>query len=104
MSLTSLYINIAGCTEVAITHHTVLHLSRPLTMLFSTASRTVAVLALAIGALAIDKTVDPSLDANLKTAATSLDKLGLLASKNGNGSWLLDFTKSSYYTFAPGGS
>ena len=64
-------------------------------------------LALALGlllthrAVAVDKTRDPALDANLFTAATQLDRLNLLPS---NEDWLFDFTiQEPYYNFAPGG-
>jgi hypothetical protein len=72
-------------------------------MLLNGASKAFAVLAFAMLSMAVDITVDPSLDAKLKIAATNLDKLDILASKDGNNSWLYDFTKSTYYTFAPGG-
>ncbi|KAK1811348.1 hypothetical protein LTR12_014290 [Friedmanniomyces endolithicus] len=52
-------------------------------------------------ALAVDKTRDPSLDANLATAATQLDRLALLGNDN---AWLFDFTaQEPNYNFAPGG-
>lgn len=41
--------------------------------------------------VAIDKTRDPELDAELKTAATQLDKDALLSN---NSDWLFDFTVS----------
>lgn len=52
-------------------------------------------------AVAVDKTRDPALDANLATAATQLDRLALLST---NDDWLFDFTvQQPYYNFAPGG-
>jgi len=52
-------------------------------------------------AVAVDKTRDPSLDANLVTAATQLDRLALLPSDD---DWLFDFTiQQPFYNFAPGG-
>jgi len=52
-------------------------------------------------AVAVDKTRDPSLDANLVTAATQLDRLSLLSSDD---DWLFDFTaQQPFYNFAPGG-
>ncbi|KAK0346122.1 hypothetical protein LTR02_008126 [Friedmanniomyces endolithicus] len=52
-------------------------------------------------ALAVDKTRDPSLDANLATAATQLDRLALLGNDD---AWLFDFTaQEPNYNFAPGG-
>ena len=50
---------------------------------------------------AVDVTRDPSLDANLATSATQLDRLALLPEDN---DWLFDFTvQKPYYNFAPGG-
>jgi len=50
---------------------------------------------------AVDTTRDPSLDANLVTAATQLDRLALLSS---NDDWVFDFTaQQPFYNFAPGG-
>ena len=61
----------------------------------------VAGLALVRHAIAVDETRDPSLDANLVTAATQLDRLALLSS---NDDWVFDFTKQApFYNFAPGG-
>lgn len=52
-------------------------------------------------AIAVDKTRDASLDANLVTAATQLDRLSLLP---GDDDWLFDFTiQQPFYNFAPGG-
>ena len=52
-------------------------------------------------ALAVDKTRDPSLDANLATAATQLDRLALLGNDDAG---LFDFTaQEPNYNFAPGG-
>jgi hypothetical protein len=48
---------------------------------------------------AVDKTVNPSLDAALKTAATQLDRLALLPS---NSDWTFDFTAQPGYTYSPG--
>lgn len=49
---------------------------------------------------AIDKTVDPSLDSSIELAATQLDRYAQLPD---NEAWKFDFTKSEFYTFAPGG-
>ncbi|KAK3068038.1 hypothetical protein LTR53_014694 [Teratosphaeriaceae sp. CCFEE 6253] len=50
---------------------------------------------------AVDKTRDPSLVANLATAATQLDRHALLPSDD---DWLFDFTtQEPNYNFAPGG-
>ena len=52
-------------------------------------------------AIAVDQTRNPSLDANLVTAATQLDRLSLLSSDK---DWLFDFTiQQPNYNFAPGG-
>lgn len=52
-------------------------------------------------AIAVDVTRDPSLDANLATAATQLDRLALLPDDK---DWLFDFTvQAPNYNFAPGG-
>jgi Cupin len=48
---------------------------------------------------AVDVTVNPALDASLKTAATQLDRLALLPS---NSDWLFDFTAQPSYTYSPG--
>jgi hypothetical protein len=48
---------------------------------------------------AVDKTVNPALDASLKTAATQLDRLALLSSDS---DWLFDFTAQPSYTYSPG--
>jgi hypothetical protein len=48
---------------------------------------------------AVDKTVNPALDASLKTAATQLDRLALLPS---NSDWVFDFTAQPSYTYSPG--
>jgi hypothetical protein len=51
--------------------------------------------------VAVDKTRDPALDANLATAATQLDRLSLLSSDD---DWLFDFNEQQpFYNFAPGG-
>lgn len=51
--------------------------------------------------VAIDKTRDPALVADLNAAATQLDRLALL---NNNDAWLFDFTaQQPFYNFAPGG-
>lgn len=65
-------------------------------------------LALALFALpsfvsAVDPTADPDLDAQLKLAATNVEKHRILQQKAGNDSWIYDFTKHPYYTFSPGG-
>ncbi|MCJ1297880.1 hypothetical protein MMC08_000668 [Hypocenomyce scalaris] len=49
--------------------------------------------------LAVDQTVNPQLVAQLKTAATQLDRLALLPD---NSDWLFDFTAQPNYTFTPG--
>jgi len=51
-------------------------------------------------ALAVDKTVDPSLDESLAMAPTQLDRMAL---RPEDSDWHFDFTKSDFYTFAPGG-
>ncbi|KAK4556202.1 hypothetical protein LTR86_006899 [Recurvomyces mirabilis] len=52
-------------------------------------------------AVAVDKTRDPALDANLVTAATQLDRLSLLSKDS---DWFFDFNvQQPYYNFAPGG-
>ncbi|KAI9810407.1 MAG: hypothetical protein M1827_006293 [Pycnora praestabilis] len=48
---------------------------------------------------AVDATRNPSLVAQLKTAATQLDRLNLLPE---NSDWLFDFTTQPNYTFSPG--
>ncbi|KAA6413044.1 MAG: spherulin-1A [Lasallia pustulata] len=48
---------------------------------------------------AVDKTRDPELVAQLKAAATNLDRLALLPD---NSDWLFDFTAQNMYTFSPG--
>jgi hypothetical protein len=48
---------------------------------------------------AVDKTVNPPLDASLKIAATQLDRLALLSS---NSDWLFDFRAQPSYTYYPG--
>jgi hypothetical protein len=49
--------------------------------------------------LAVDKTVNPPLDASLKTAATQLDRLALLPKDS---DWLFDFRAQPSYTYSPG--
>lgn len=50
-------------------------------------------------AFAIDKTVDPALDASLITTPMQLDRQKLLA---GNSPWFFDFTtKAPFYNFDP---
>ncbi|KAF2720970.1 RmlC-like cupin [Polychaeton citri CBS 116435] len=50
---------------------------------------------------AVDKTRDPSLNAQLSSATSQLDRLALLTSDD---DWLFDFTEQQpYYNFAPGG-
>lgn len=52
-------------------------------------------------AFAVDKTVNPTLDAELRDAPTQLDRLAKLDTDD---AWLFDFTtKSPFYNFAPGG-
>ncbi|KAK5137185.1 hypothetical protein LTR08_000690 [Meristemomyces frigidus] len=52
-------------------------------------------------AVAVDKTRDPDMVANLVTAATQLDRLSVLCSDK---DWLFDFTvQQPNYNFAPGG-
>lgn len=48
---------------------------------------------------AVDKTVNPALDAALKTAATQLDRLALLPSDS---DWIFDFRAQPSYTYSPG--
>jgi len=50
--------------------------------------------------LAVDKTVNPSLDQKLFEAPTNLDRINLLPD---NADWIFDFTAQPYYTFSPGG-
>lgn len=50
-------------------------------------------------ASAVDVTRNPTLDAELETAATQLDRLALL---NTDAQWTYDFTAQSSYTFSPG--
>ncbi|GAB7347631.1 hypothetical protein MBLNU459_g4501t1 [Dothideomycetes sp. NU459] len=50
--------------------------------------------------VAVDKTRNPELVAQLKTAATQLDRDALLPDDS---DWLFDFTAQEYYTFSPGG-
>jgi len=68
-------------------------------MFSDTILMTIVTALLATGAVAVDKTINPSLDASLKTAATQLDRLNLLP---GDSDWLFDFTQQPSYTFAPG--
>lgn len=48
---------------------------------------------------AIDKTVNPSLDASLKTDATQLDRLARL---DKDSDWIFDFRAQRSYTYSPG--
>ncbi|KZF20129.1 spherulin-1A [Xylona heveae TC161] len=48
---------------------------------------------------AVDKTIDPALVAQLKTAATQLDRLNLLPE---NSDWLFDYSAQPSFTFSPG--
>src|ERR1700761_2820317 len=50
--------------------------------------------------LAVDKTVNPTLDQQLFEAPTNLDRLALLPD---NSEWIFDFTTQPFYTFSPGG-
>ncbi|KAI9744090.1 MAG: hypothetical protein M1818_002242 [Claussenomyces sp. TS43310] len=50
-------------------------------------------------AQAVDKTRNSTLDAEMKTAATQLDRLSLLPEDS---SWLFDFTAQPGYTYSPG--
>ncbi|GAM83510.1 hypothetical protein ANO11243_014980 [Dothideomycetidae sp. 11243] len=51
-------------------------------------------------AQAVDKTRNPALVAQLKAAATNLDRLALLSN---SADWLFDFNIQPYSTFSPGG-
>jgi hypothetical protein len=54
---------------------------------------------LGTGSVAVDTTVNPSLDAALRTAATQLDRLHLLAN---NSQWVFNFKAQPSYTYSPG--
>jgi len=61
---------------------------------------TVLLAAFSQKAVAVDTTIDPALDEKLTMSPTQLDRQKLLPD---NSDWQFDFTKSDFYTFAPGG-
>lgn len=68
-------------------------------MLFSTSAATLLALLVQYAA-AVDNTVNPTLNANLKVATSQLDRLKLLSDND----FLFDFTtKQPFYNFLPGG-
>lgn len=56
-------------------------------------------LILPLSTYAVDKTVDPELSAQLKMAATNLDRMALL---NTNDHWVFDFTTQEKHSWSPG--
>ena len=66
--------------------------------MISVRSILIAVLSAVTTVSAVDRTSNPKLVADLKSAATALDRQALLTDKD----WIFDFTKQEKWTYSPG--
>ena len=67
--------------------------------MYNTKSIVLALLSAVATVSAVDKTSNPKLVADLKSAATALDRQALLSTDQ---DWTFDFTKQEKWTYSPG--